>query len=99
MSNLDLTAVVNVHKEGLWAHKAIRSALAAIERMNAELLVVLDSPDKATHEAALRAIDGYENARSLEVHRRDLGLARNDAVVRADRDATWLSSTATTCGA
>lgn len=59
-----LTAIVNVHTEGLWAYKAVRSALIALRKVadaregqDLELIVVADKADRATLRAVNSALD------------------------------------------
>ncbi len=89
---LKLTAVINIHREGLWAHKAIRSAVAALEKWfpepgspDAEILVVADRADDETMDVvrAARPPHGFLPFRIVQCDVGDLGRARNIGVQNA----------------
>lgn len=96
-----LTAVINVHREGLWAHKAIRSAVAALSKLpegKAEIVIVADRANAETIDVCFRAC-GATTIPSQIVHVDvgDLGRARNHGVLAAagkyvaflDGDDVW----------
>lgn len=87
------TAVVNVHREGLWAHKAIRSAFLACERFEqtygvgtTEVVVICDRPDSLTHGVVYTLVTDEAQpikCRMCIVDFGDLGLSRNHGVAVA----------------
>ncbi|MCC6809952.1 MAG: glycosyltransferase, partial [Deltaproteobacteria bacterium] len=97
-----LTTVINVHKEGLWARKAIRSAYAALEKFppgEAEIVVVADRADEATLQVVKEATQPHSPVplSVVPVDVGDLGRARNHGVMAArgrfvaflDGDDVW----------
>lgn len=86
------SAVVNLHREGLWAHKALRSAIIACRRFEqtygqgtTQIVVVCDRPDSQTHEIALRLQKEDHGILMIVTvtNLGDLGLARNHGVLVA----------------
>ncbi len=82
----DLTAVVNLHREGraaapslVSAHRSVEAAVA--NGISTELLLVLDTPDADTR--SLASSWDRRGARVIEVDAQDLGHARNAAVAAA----------------
>ncbi len=89
-----LTVVINVHKEGVWAFKAIRSATAALERFLrerpddlVEIIVIADRSDAETMRCVLAGLDAIKHTRidryTTKVDLGDLGLSRNHGVMSA----------------
>ncbi len=87
---MSLSVVLNVHREGLWAYKAFRSAVVAARKLqeatgsNCEIIVVADRPDEET----MRAINAVDHGTAIPVQVRvcdfgDLGLSRNHGVTAA----------------
>jgi glycosyltransferase involved in cell wall biosynthesis len=79
----EVTAILNVHREGILAHDSLSSmirakAAAEAEDVGVEILVVADCPDSVTRDY-LRMARSL-GARVLELDVDDLGLARNAAV-------------------
>lgn len=79
----DITAVLNVHREGLLAHNSLQSmvqarAAAAAAGVSVEILIAADCPDAATRNYL--AIAPKLEASVLELPVDDLGMARNAAV-------------------
>jgi glycosyltransferase involved in cell wall biosynthesis len=78
-----ITAILNVHNEGILAHASLLSVLAAkrvaeAKGISVEVLVTADCPSETTR-AYLSTAMGL-GAQVLEVSVHDLGLARNAAV-------------------
>lgn len=99
----DITAVINVHREGYIALPALRSVLANVERakvagLRVETIIILDNPDDLTRN--LMTSNRFENMRCIETPHADLGMARNTAVSLAlgediaflDGDDLWSRS-------
>lgn len=83
----DITAVLNVHREGILAHSSLQSMvdareLAAAAGIMVEILIAADCPDADTRSYLNIASELRVSVLELCVH--DLGLARN-AAVRAGR--------------
>lgn len=89
-----LTVVVNVHKEGVWAHRALRSVIVALEKLlskrpgeRVQIIVVQDRGDQATFEVCARVLDSIMNENiQADLYLSDfgdLGLARNKGVMFA----------------
>jgi glycosyltransferase involved in cell wall biosynthesis len=81
---IEITGIINLHREGLLAHASLRSALAARREAEAagitvELLAVADSADAAT----LAVAGAVDRVQVLEASVRDLALARNIGVAAA----------------
>lgn len=104
MTTLDYTVILNAHKEGVYAHRAVRS-IAAMARFadeadyTGEVLLVADRSDKATKDIAGNAaeLEGLEHFERIDVDEGDLGMARNIGVGAAkgryvfflDADDVW----------
>jgi glycosyltransferase involved in cell wall biosynthesis len=92
------SAVINIHNEGLWARKAIRSARKALTRLRearpdqiVELIVVADRAEPETLRIASQALDEvmdetefYVRTCLIKTDFGDLGLARNAGVLAAE---------------
>lgn len=84
--DMDVTAVINLHREGQMCFASIRSLLLTAQRARAtglsvECLAILDNADDETKEVAeLFRRDGLQ---IIETSVKDLGLARNAAVDEA----------------
>jgi glycosyltransferase involved in cell wall biosynthesis len=79
----DITAVLNVHREGLLAHSSLQSMVQAREAavaagISVEILIAADCPDAATR--SYLSIAPEVGAGVLELRVDDLGMARNAAV-------------------
>ena len=90
--SIDITAVVNLHREGASALPSIISAWRAVEAarhhgLNCTLVLALDRSDRETAATAER----WEprGANIIEIDEGDLGQARNRAGEAAD--STWLA--------
>jgi len=84
---MEMTAVVNLHREGALCVPSVRSAQRAVQHaarsgLTAEVLLVLDSGDDDTREVVSRLAD--QHTRSAEIDVEDLGHARNAGVVATD---------------
>lgn len=78
---INITAILNVHSEGVLAHASmlsIREARRVAEAagLQVEVIVVADTPNAATRAY----VEALEDAHVLTVEVRDLGLARNRGV-------------------
>jgi len=91
MTGVDLTVVLNVHREGRLVHPTVRSIGLALGEVvaagrSAELVVVLDRADEATRDYVSSIPDrvpGHVEVRALEVEHGDLGLSRNSGAAAA----------------
>jgi glycosyltransferase involved in cell wall biosynthesis len=94
MSAVDITAIVNAHREGLLAHPtllSLRQAVAHAEDrgLRVELLFVLDRADHATTEVFKANAVGAKRTRIVTVDHGDLGRSRNSGVLAAQGE--WLA--------
>ncbi len=89
-----LSVVLNVHREGLWAYKAMRSAVEALRKFmkvygpeSCEIVVIADKADQPTLDA-INAVDHGTDlpVRVIETLYGDLGMARNEGVKQAHGD-------------
>jgi glycosyltransferase involved in cell wall biosynthesis len=92
MSKIDISIVVNAHREGLLVIPTLRSAVrsrnfALAEGYVCELIVVLDSSDKITYDVVQKWASS--DVRIIEVNHRDPGIARNEAVAAAKGE--WIA--------
>ena len=83
---IDITVVLNAHREGYLVAQSLRSARAALtEALNAcisaEIIVVLDCPDEVTRNVVEAAIQPAE--RVIVLNFEDLSRARNAGVEAA----------------
>ena len=86
MEKIDVSVVLNAHREGLLAHRTLRSVVRAVDfaeqwGIRCEIVVVLDCPDAST----ARYFQSQQQARirCFTVELGDLGLARNMGVSKA----------------
>ncbi|MDM4762973.1 glycosyltransferase [Galbitalea sp. SE-J8] len=90
-SSVDLSLVLNAHREGALAHPTLRSVGLAVRRaqrdgLSVEVVAVLDRPDDATRAVIREAIgpggvlERADGVRLIEVDNGDLGLSRNDGI-------------------
>lgn len=90
-----VTVIVNLHREGhlawrslLSAEQALNKFLSSHEKRKGEILVVLDSADRTTHDLAMRFNDSrpplFVNV--ISTSHSDLGQARNTGVSLATYD-------------
>lgn len=91
--SIDVTAAVNLHREGSAALPSMISAWRSVEHarahgINAELLLVLDRSDDSTTRVADRWTS--RGARVVHVDVGDLGAARNRAVATCG-DSEWIA--------
>ncbi|MFC3124174.1 glycosyltransferase family 2 protein [Pseudoroseomonas globiformis] len=99
----DITAILNVHREGVLAHSSLRSMLearrvAAAEGLRVEIIIAADCPDAAMRDY-LDTVPRAD-AEILELTVDDLGLARNAAAASGkgryfaflDGDDLWSSN-------
>ena len=89
----DITAVVNLHREGAAALPSVISAWRAVQDaqqsgLTCTLLLVLDRPDAATISVANKWATTY-GGHILRSNAGDLGASRNAAVVAAN--STWIA--------
>ena len=95
MRNIDVSVVLNMHREAQYLRPALRSldasALDAREsEITVELIAVFDRPDEATLEV-FRAtpLSGFVQIKTAEVDFGSLGLARNAGIDLADGEFIW----------
>lgn len=102
-NTVDVSVVLNAHKEGRLMHASLRSACDAIEYgrkqgLSCELIVVLDSPDSSTERFCSEFLPSQTRLVNTSVE--DLGLARNAGVDAAlgtfvaflDADDLWVQN-------
>jgi len=89
MGQIDVSVIINGHKEGLLLWRSLASAVQTISHLSratkAELIIVLDDADKETVETARRFCaqlepDEVADRRIISLSVADLGLARNAGV-------------------
>jgi glycosyltransferase involved in cell wall biosynthesis len=92
MPSVDITAVVNAHREGLIIHSSLMSvsrAKAHAEKsgFKVEIIVVLDRADALT----TRMVENWreKSVQIIRVDNGDLGKSRNDAIDKASGD--WIA--------
>ena len=86
MDQIDITGIINLHREGALARPSLKSALRARYRaeergLRIELIAVLDCPDEAT-STCVGAV-GLGAIQVVDVTVDDLGEARNAGVEAA----------------
>jgi glycosyltransferase involved in cell wall biosynthesis len=94
MSMVEITAIVNAHREGLLAYPTLLSLRQAVEHAEdrglcVELLFVLDRADYATTEVFKANAVGAKRTRIVMVDHGDLGLSRNSGALAAQGE--WLA--------
>lgn len=94
MSKVDITAVVNGHREGLLAYPTLLSlsqaaAQASRQGVKVEILLVLDRADQTTNEVFKAYCQKQSAAKILAVDYGDLGQSRNAAVRAAQGE--WVA--------
>jgi glycosyltransferase involved in cell wall biosynthesis len=82
-NEIDISVVVTAHKEGILAHRTIRSILRSIDyaeanNISAEIIIILDNPDDATKTYFSDLQD--HRIRTENVLFADPGLSRNRGV-------------------
>jgi hypothetical protein len=108
MTNYDLTAVINLHREGYLSKASLDSAARAAKHAGSygftvETVLVLDRPDETT--VALAEAHRAPGGKICRVDFGDLGLSRNHGVERSsgrlvaflDGDDLWGESWLTEC--
>jgi hypothetical protein len=85
MHNIDISTVINVHREGLIATPTLRSVERAVRMasengISSELICVLDRPDELTRKILSEWSSRRIDVRLAYVDFGDLGLSRNHAV-------------------
>jgi glycosyltransferase involved in cell wall biosynthesis len=88
MPKVDVTAIVNAHKEGLLLKPALESVRRCFEfarekNLNVELLIAMDRSNEISQEVARNCISGIENARIVPMDNGDVGRCRNQAALLA----------------
>jgi len=88
MFKVDVTAVVNAHREGLLLKPTLDSVRRCFEsarekNLAVELLVAMDRSDELTKEVAQRCIADIENAKIIPMDYGDVGHCRNQAALLA----------------
>lgn len=86
MHNVDVTAIVNAHKEGLLLNPALESVrkcfeLARQSGITTELLIAMDRSDQFSVEVVENCISDIENSRIVLMDFGDVGRCRNEAAV------------------
>lgn len=102
MQGIDITVVLNGHREGILAQPTLRSlsqsvACSRVSGISVEALLVLDRPDDLTREVFAEFVSHHSWSRILPVEFGDLGLSRNAGVIEAagrwiaflDADDLW----------
>ena len=92
MKELDYTCVLNVHKEGILVHRAMRSIQAQMERaasakLYGELIIIADDSNAFTRDVVLKQMNVMQkaslNVRMHSVSFKDLGVSRNAGIALA----------------
>lgn len=88
MESIEVSVILNLHREGLLSTGTIRSIEDAVENARAnsvrsEVICVLDRCDEQTHEIANAAAARNEGWQVITVAEGDLGLSRNAGVLHA----------------
>ncbi len=88
MPKVDVTAVVNAHREGLLLKPTLDSVrrcfeLAREKKLAVELLVAMDRSDELTLEVVQHGIADIDNARIVPMDYGDVGHCRNQAALLA----------------
>jgi glycosyltransferase involved in cell wall biosynthesis len=95
---VDVSVVLNVHREALFLASTLQSLTATVERarenlgLTVELVVVFDRTDQKTR-ATFDALDlsSYSEVRTCEVEFGSLGLSRNAGVAECHGKYIWAS--------
>lgn len=88
MSNIDVSAIVNAHKEGLFLKPALDSVSACFEiakeqNLNTELLIAMDRSDQLSVDVVTDATAKFTNSRIIPMDNGDIGRCRNQAALLA----------------
>lgn len=91
MKSVNAGVVITFHKEGVFAHAALRSyalarRVAASEGIQVGFVLVLDNADEETHRIVKRHPDLDGSERFVEVCVGDAALARNAGIMVCDAD-------------
>jgi glycosyltransferase involved in cell wall biosynthesis len=97
MSNINVSVVLNMHREALYLRPTLLSLDACANEasnygIKVELIAVFDRPDQDTldvfHETQLKA---FLRVKTIEVDVGSLGLARNAGIQEAEGEFIWTS--------
>jgi len=91
MNSVSVGAVITFHKEGIFAHSALRSyalarQIAADEGVDVRFVLVLDNADEETRRIVKAHPDLNGSEQLVEVSVGDAALARNAGIVVCDTD-------------
>lgn len=97
MKKIDVSVVLNMHREALFLRPTLRSLDAcAIDAQNhgltVELIAVFDRADEATRKTLdSTPLDGFCRVNVVDIDVGSLGLARNAGIERAEGEFIWTS--------
>lgn len=97
MNRIDVSVVLNMHREALYLLPTLKSLVgcaqrAAEEGIVVELVAVFDRADDATREVfRSHDLSAFSGVEEVDVDVGSLGLARNAGVERAKGDYVWTS--------
>ncbi|MGJ7519661.1 glycosyltransferase family 2 protein [Variovorax sp. LT1P1] len=89
MHKVDVTAIVNAHREGLLLKPALESVrtcfkLARQSGVTTELLIAMDRSDQFSVEVVENCVSDIENSRIVPMDYGDVGHCRNEAAILAN---------------
>lgn len=92
---IDISVVLNIHREALWLRPTLLSLEAcASQARNAglkiELVAVFDRSDEATKHVFIETdLTAFEQIKTIDVDVGSLGLARNAGITQAEGEFIW----------
>lgn len=97
MNGIDVSVVLNMHREALFIEPTLRSLnecarVAMASGIRVELIAVFDRPDDLTREVfSASDLSAFEQRKVIEVDVGSLGLARNAGISEASGEYVWTS--------
>lgn len=95
MKTIDISVVLNIHREALWLRPTLLSLEACASQardagLQIELVAVFDRSDEATkHVFTGTDLAAFEQIKTIDVDVGSLGLARNAGIARAEGEFIW----------